>query len=374
MLIGAQKSGTTSLAQQLGAQPQICLSAEKEPAFFNAGDDWRSGLDAYHGLFTPAPGQLCLEASTMYTFLPEFGGTHDRIHEYNPDVKLLYVMRDPVERMLELRLRRVRRLTSVPPEGRAPHRSNLREPQPLRHAAQPVLRLVPGGADPPDGLRGARRRHAWVAEGRPGSSASRPTPSGPSTRRQARIDRVNPASANGAGASSAIRWPAGPSPVPAPVRRLAGKTFRTTLDQKPSVSPDMRATVAPRGGRHRPGGALARPSRAGLGPSVLSALARSGAPAPVPLPIDRFLVDREAPGRDGAGRARLATAPCRRSRPPARPASSRKGRSRSASAAASPIGTVRAGSSPSTCGRRPGLQMTGRPQAAASTAVIEKLS
>ena len=53
----------------------------------------------------------------MYTFLPEFGGTHDRIHAYNPDVKLLYVMRDPVERMLSnYAFRRVRRLTADPPE------------------------------------------------------------------------------------------------------------------------------------------------------------------------------------------------------------------------------------------------------------------
>ena len=117
MLVGAQKSGTTSLAQQLGSHPEICLSAEKEPAYFNTCDDWRAGLDQYHGLFSPTDGQLCLEASTMYTFLPEFGGTHERISAYNPDVKLLYIMRDPVERTLSnYAFRRVRRLTSDPPE------------------------------------------------------------------------------------------------------------------------------------------------------------------------------------------------------------------------------------------------------------------
>ena len=121
MLIGAQKSGTTALAQQLGGHPRICLSSEKEPASSTSSDDWRSGLDAYHALFAPAPGQLCLEASTMYTFLPEFGGTHDRIHDYNPDVKLLYVMRDPVERMLSnYAFRRVRRLTVRPARGGVP--------------------------------------------------------------------------------------------------------------------------------------------------------------------------------------------------------------------------------------------------------------
>ena len=56
----------------------------------------------------------------MYTFLPEFGGTHERIHAYNPDVKLVYVMRDPVERILSnYAFRRVRRLTADSPESRS---------------------------------------------------------------------------------------------------------------------------------------------------------------------------------------------------------------------------------------------------------------
>ena len=242
MLIGAQKSGTTSLAQQLGAHPQICLSAEKEPAFFNSGDDWRSGLDAYHGLFTPAPGQLCLEASTMYTFLPEFGGTHDRIHEYNPDVKLLYVMRDPVERMLSnYAFRRVRRLTSAPPEvalltdptfvNRSRYGMQLRpyfDRFPVEqihlmvfeeHVADTAgsLKDVAGFLGiAPDAFRSVdpAAKHASTGESR-------------LSERGRRLKR-HPVTGRAV------------ATVPAPVRRLAGKTFRTTLDQKPSVTPDIR--------------------------------------------------------------------------------------------------------------------------------------
>jgi hypothetical protein len=242
MLIGAQKSGTTALAQQLGGHPQVCLSAEKEPAYFNTGDDWRRGLDAYHALFSPAPGQLCLEASTMYTFLPEFGGTHDRIHAYNPDVKLLYVMRDPVERMLSnYAFRRVRRLTADPPEvalitdptfvNRSRYGMQLRpyfDRFPVEqihlmvfeeHVADTALSLKEVGGFlgiAPDAFQSVDTvtKHASTGESR-------------LSERGRRLKR-HPVGGRAVAA------------VPAPVRRLAGRTFRTTLQQKPSVTPEFR--------------------------------------------------------------------------------------------------------------------------------------
>lgn len=100
MIIGAQKCGTTTLAEQLGTHPQICFCQTKEPCYFNQATDWRAGLAAYHSLYKPLPGQLCGEASTTYTFLPEWAETHKRLFEYNPQLKLLYIMRHPVERVI----------------------------------------------------------------------------------------------------------------------------------------------------------------------------------------------------------------------------------------------------------------------------------
>lgn len=100
MMIGAQKCGTTSLAAQLAAHRQICFSTTKEPAYFNQEEAWRERLEEYHQLYLPEPGQLCGEASTMYTFLPEWQETHHRLYEYNPDLKLIYIMRDPVKRIV----------------------------------------------------------------------------------------------------------------------------------------------------------------------------------------------------------------------------------------------------------------------------------
>lgn len=100
MIIGAQKSGTTSLAHFLAKHPEVCFCLEKEPGFFNYYTDWEQHLWKYHKLFKPERGQKLAEASTMYTIAPQHFGTHERIFKYNPEVRLIYIMRDPVERVV----------------------------------------------------------------------------------------------------------------------------------------------------------------------------------------------------------------------------------------------------------------------------------
>jgi hypothetical protein len=117
MLIGAQKCGTTSLAAQLSHHPEICFCQEKEPAYFNRAKDWRATLEQYHSLYQPSEGQLCGEASTSYTFIPEWPGVPERLYEYNPELKLIYIMRQPVERVISNYAHKIARgLVSAPPE------------------------------------------------------------------------------------------------------------------------------------------------------------------------------------------------------------------------------------------------------------------
>ena len=100
MMIGAQKCGTTNLAAQMANHPDICFCQTKEPAFFNETPAWKEALASYHELYEPKVGQLCGEASTMYSFLPEWSDTPARLFEYNPDLKLIYIMRQPVNRII----------------------------------------------------------------------------------------------------------------------------------------------------------------------------------------------------------------------------------------------------------------------------------
>jgi hypothetical protein len=101
IIIGAQKSGTTSLAHHLSQHPQISFCKKKEPHYFSTTSDWKMYLSDYHSLFKPTdPGQLYGEASTSYTFIPEYQDTHSRLFSYNPNLKLIYLMRQPVDRII----------------------------------------------------------------------------------------------------------------------------------------------------------------------------------------------------------------------------------------------------------------------------------
>jgi hypothetical protein len=108
-IIGAQKSGTTQLAELLDQHSDICLSSPKEPDYFTRFYD--KGLDWYKHCF--ADSSKCLiDASTSYTCRPlpnvyaedhnfanhPLVGVPEKIHQLSPDAKLIYIVRDPVKR------------------------------------------------------------------------------------------------------------------------------------------------------------------------------------------------------------------------------------------------------------------------------------
>lgn len=99
LIIGAAKSGTTSLYKYLSRHPQIHLSSIKEPQFFAVDTQYERGIEWYSSLFDGASDeQVCGEASTDYTKLPLYPQTPERIARHLPQVKMIYIMRHPVER------------------------------------------------------------------------------------------------------------------------------------------------------------------------------------------------------------------------------------------------------------------------------------
>lgn len=99
LIIGAMKSGTSTLQAQLAAQPAIFMTQPKEPNFFSDDPIYAKGLDWYRSLYDPAePGQLCGEASTHYTKLPTYPETVTRLAKVAPAPRLIYMIRNPVER------------------------------------------------------------------------------------------------------------------------------------------------------------------------------------------------------------------------------------------------------------------------------------
>lgn len=99
LIIGAMKAGTTTLHELLARHPRLAMAQEKEPGYFSRPEVWAKGWAWYGSLFEEAgDDQLCAESSTCYSRWPHFGDVAGRIHEHMPGVKLIYIMRHPVER------------------------------------------------------------------------------------------------------------------------------------------------------------------------------------------------------------------------------------------------------------------------------------
>lgn len=101
MIIGAQKSGTTTLFDLLATHPGLNACTQKEPAFFAKSPDWRAELPRYESLYQDRPGTISFEGSTQYTFYPHYNlEVWEDLYEYNPALRFIYIVRDPVERVV----------------------------------------------------------------------------------------------------------------------------------------------------------------------------------------------------------------------------------------------------------------------------------
>ncbi|HWG97924.1 MAG TPA: sulfotransferase [Pilimelia sp.] len=114
LIIGAMKCGTTALHGYLGRHPAVAMSAPKELNFFLgpataaaasrpdpdawAAGNWHRGLDWYAAQFDPGAA-VRGESSPGYTS-PAHPYAAERIAAHLPDVRLVYLVRDPVDRAL----------------------------------------------------------------------------------------------------------------------------------------------------------------------------------------------------------------------------------------------------------------------------------
>lgn len=121
ILIGAQKSGTTAIAHYLAQHPQVFMSPIKEPGFFDfegeppgfkgPGDQELyssivTNLGGYSKLFEHASDEVAIgEATTWYLYSQKAPG---RIKHYIPNVKLIAVLRNPIDRAYSAYMHAVR--------------------------------------------------------------------------------------------------------------------------------------------------------------------------------------------------------------------------------------------------------------------------
>jgi Sulfotransferase domain len=114
IVIGAQKAGTTSLFEYLRRHPELSVPAGKEAPYFSHDDVWRGGWDNYmsqtFASFDPTRkwGTVTPQYMVGGLYQAAFTGTstldHDertvplRIRQRLPQVRLIAILRDPVER------------------------------------------------------------------------------------------------------------------------------------------------------------------------------------------------------------------------------------------------------------------------------------
>lgn len=99
IVIGAQKAGTTTLYDALVLNPKVTGSYFKEVHFFDT--DYDRGVDWYALNFPPKSAipddNRVIEASPYYLFHPDVPA---RISNFDPEAKILAILRDPVARAL----------------------------------------------------------------------------------------------------------------------------------------------------------------------------------------------------------------------------------------------------------------------------------
>lgn len=99
-LIGTPKSATTTLCYHLDSHPQVALCRPKEPNFFNQDRWYSKGYSYYESLYPDRPGALAMgEGTTWYCQVSSYPETPARIHSYAPDARIVYTVRDPLDRI-----------------------------------------------------------------------------------------------------------------------------------------------------------------------------------------------------------------------------------------------------------------------------------
>ena len=99
LIIGAQKCGTGSLWAYLREHPEVFLPSTKEINFFVEPGD-AVDIRRYERWFQGASHALAVgEASPSYSMFPMTPDVPAKIASVLPDVRLIYLMRDPFERM-----------------------------------------------------------------------------------------------------------------------------------------------------------------------------------------------------------------------------------------------------------------------------------
>lgn len=96
LIIGAGRSGTTTVCKHLENHSAVCFSVIKEVHYFSIEDLYKRGTKYYHSFFPHFEGQSVSASADTYLLMDHLA--INRIKDYNPAMKIIVLLRNPVER------------------------------------------------------------------------------------------------------------------------------------------------------------------------------------------------------------------------------------------------------------------------------------
>jgi hypothetical protein len=102
IFLGGMRCGSTATLDYMRQHPQACIHHIKDPHFFSGDANWTKGWDDYlkgWDHFDPARHRIAFESSTHYTKFPLYRDTAERMASSGFDMRLVYSVRGPLERM-----------------------------------------------------------------------------------------------------------------------------------------------------------------------------------------------------------------------------------------------------------------------------------
>ena len=101
IIIGAAKSGSSSLFQHLSTHERVNTSAGKEPHFFCDGfyEQYQEEGTAYRDLWDEEQGDILIEATTGYTKHPVITGAPKNMVDSGISPQIIYIVREPISRL-----------------------------------------------------------------------------------------------------------------------------------------------------------------------------------------------------------------------------------------------------------------------------------
>jgi hypothetical protein len=102
IIVGAQKAGTTALFHMLQQHSQLIGSKTKEIHYFDNDETYsNNSIEYYHSHFInetkDESPKLFFEATPIYLYHPD---VPKRLYSYNPNLKIIILLRDPIDRFL----------------------------------------------------------------------------------------------------------------------------------------------------------------------------------------------------------------------------------------------------------------------------------